>query len=179
VSDSDGIEVEERHGAWTVRMWWSADRAEGGPQRVVIEAAPEAPARDIARGISTTVLRSINPAEAAQRAAARRGEAPASAGIEPSLSGILRQQLADQGVSGRYLAVLSTVYARLSAAGARPLVPQLAEVVGRSVETVSGHLKQARRDGYLTASVSGKPGGEPTSKSVETLKKLGLAPDEN
>ena len=175
MSDSDGIEVSERHGAWIVRMWWSAGRAEGGPQRVVVEAAPDAPARDIARGISTTVLRSINPADAAQRVTAEQGEAP-SANVDPSLSAALRQQLADRGVSGAYLAVLSTVYAHLSAAGVRPLVPRLAELVGRSVETVSGHLKQARRDGYLTASVAGKPGGEPTSKAMETVRGLRLAP---
>lgn len=177
MSESDGVEVSEQHGAWTVRMWWAAGRTEGGPQRVVIEAAPDAPARDIARGVSTTVLRSINPANAAQRVTAEQSQVPsASASVDPFLSAALRQQLAGQGVSGAYLAVLSTVYAQLSAGGVRPLVPKLAELVGRSAETVSGHLKQARRDGYLTASVAGKPGGEPTSKSTRALKNLGIVP---
>lgn len=179
VSDNEGVEISERHGAWDVRMWWPAGAIEGGPQRVVIEAAPDAAARDIARGVSTTVLRSLNPAASTERAAQQRGHGPKAVEVAAELRGALSRLLAEHGVSGAYLAVLATVYDELSRTGVRPLMPRLAELVGRSVPTVSGHLKEARRDGFLTASVAGKPGGEPTSKSVQTLKKLGLAPDEN
>ncbi|MGP4112979.1 hypothetical protein ACTWP5_18965 [Streptomyces sp. 4N509B] len=94
----------------------------------------------------------------------------------PELRDALPRLLAEHGVSGAYLAALATVYDELSRTGVRPLVPHLAELVGRSVPTVSDHLKQARKDGFLTASVAGKPGGEPTTKSARVLTKLGLAP---
>jgi hypothetical protein len=175
MNDSEGVEINERHGAWNVRMWWPAGGIEGGPQRVVIEAAADAAPRDVARGVSTTVLRSLNPAATAERAARERSDAD-PAGAAPRIGSALPRLLDEHGVAGAYLAALATVYDELSRTGVRPLVPRLAELVGRSVPTVSGHLKQARKDGYLTASVAGKPGGEPTSRSTEILTKLGLAP---
>jgi hypothetical protein len=156
-------------------MWWPNDQFDGGPQHVVVQPAPGAPARDVARGISTTVLRMINPAEAARQAAESQGDAATgpAGGAAQQLGATARQFLADKGVSPAYLAVLAQAYSELADSGVKGIAPRLAELVGRRTETVKGHLKQARRDGYLTT-VAGKAGGQVTDKARQILHRLDL-----
>ncbi|MEI5099550.1 hypothetical protein RB200_14335 [Streptomyces sp. PmtG] len=73
-----------------------------------------------------------------------------------------------EGVSETYLAVLAAVYKNAADAGEAAPVQWLARRIKRSPETVKGHLKQARRDGFLTT-IAGKAGGELTDKARAVL----------
>ncbi|MBY6304533.1 hypothetical protein [Streptomyces clavuligerus] len=173
--DESGFEITQQQGAWTIRLWWPSGPVTGGPQRVTIETAEDAPARDVARGISTTVLRRLDLPGAIKMA---EEHAPKGQEVMQELAraidrgaetaGVLLER---DGVSDAYLAVLASVYKAVSDTGAAAPVPWLARRVNRSTETVKGHLKQARRDGYLTT-VAGKAGGELTDKATEVLKRI-------
>ncbi|MFD4340240.1 hypothetical protein ACFWPP_24040 [Streptomyces anulatus] len=171
-TDESGFEITQEQGAWVIRMWWPSGPVHGGPQRITIESAADAPARDVARGISTTVLRRLDlpgavkmAAEMGQkghRALTELTEAMQQAG---EAAGAL---LESEGVSETYLAVLAAVYKHAADAGDPAPVRWLARRINRSPETVKGHLKQARRDGLLTT-IAGKAGGELTEKAQVVL----------
>ncbi|WHM35631.1 hypothetical protein [Streptomyces sp. BPTC-684] len=171
-ADESGFEIAQRQGAWVVRMWWPTGPITGGPQRVTVEKADDAPARDVARGISTTVLRRLDLAGAMKMAEERapKGQEVMQALAEAmdQASGTARLLLEREGVSDAYLAVLASVYLAISDTGVAAPVPWLAQRIDRSPETVKGHLKQARRDGFLTT-VAGKAGGELTDKAKAVL----------
>ncbi|WP_438293515.1 hypothetical protein [Streptomyces sp. HUAS TT7] len=172
-SDETGFEVTQQQGAWTVRMWWPVGPITGGPQRITVEQAEGAPARDVARGISTTVLRRLDLAGALK--IAEQGAPQAQEALQ-GLTEVLERLgktagllLKRGGVSGTYLAALATAYQGMAEMGMQAPVRWLAQLIERRPETIKGHLKQARRDGYLTT-VAGKAGGELTDKTVEELK---------
>lgn len=154
-----------------IRMWWPTGPITGGPQRITVEAAEGAAARDMARGISTTVLRRLDLAAAMKLAEEapelQRGLAEVEGKLEEAgaSAGLL---LASEGVSETYLAMLAATYKAMADLGAPALVPWLARLIGRRPETVKDHLKRARREGYLTT-VAGKAGGELTEKAAEQL----------
>ncbi|MEV0442507.1 hypothetical protein AB0I84_20765 [Streptomyces spectabilis] len=170
--EESGFEIAQRQGAWVIRMWWPAGPITGGPQRVTIEQADDAPARDVARGISTTVLRRLDLAGAVKMAEERapKGQEVMQELVEAMdlAGGTARHLLEQEGVSDAYLAVLASIYLAVSDTGAAAPVPWLAKRIGRSPETIKGHLKQARRDGFLTT-VAGKAGGELTDKAKAVL----------
>jgi hypothetical protein len=162
----DGHEITERHGPWLVRMWWPDASTTGGPHRLSVEPLPEASAADTARGISTAVLRGIAPRAVAPKAG------PAERTTDAAVSGMAAvacEALRGEGVSRTYLAALAVLYGELHARGERPLVKRLAETVGRGVPTVKAHLQAARKGGYLSEAVAGKPGGEATPKARQVL----------
>ncbi|WP_370419569.1 hypothetical protein AB8O64_14625 [Streptomyces sp. QH1-20] len=172
-SDELGIEVAQDQGAWTIRMWWPTGRPiTGGPQRITIEDAEGAPAAEVARGISTTVLRRLDlsgAVKAAQEIAAASGETFREINEAVETTGeAAGLALANEGVSERYLALLSLGYCQMTVMGAPRPVDWLARLIDRRPETVRDHLKKARRDGYLTA-VTGKAGGELTDKAHAVL----------
>ncbi|MFJ8041179.1 hypothetical protein ACIRBX_11805 [Kitasatospora sp. NPDC096147] len=163
----DGVEVVQTVGGWLVRLWWPGEPGGQGPQKVTIEPAADAAPRDVARGVSTTVLRRIDLAAAQVTAnAGSRSEAAMPPGAE--LAARARQLLAEDGVSPRYLAALSAAYKLASDAGLPAPIPSLAEQIGRKPDTIRDQLKRARRDGLLTT-VAGKAGGELTSKALGLL----------
>ncbi|WP_367132502.1 MULTISPECIES: hypothetical protein [Streptomyces] len=167
-----GTEVVQQEGAWTVRMWWPDGPIMGGPQRVTVEPAVDAPPGDVARGISTTILRRVNPVAAAEKA---KVDAPESAGPAEfarrgSAVGAL---LSREGVSTAYLVALASLYKDMADSGAKALTPDLARFIDRRPDTLKAHLKQARRDGFLTT-VTGKAGGELTPKARAVLADLDL-----
>ncbi|MEU9102387.1 hypothetical protein [Streptomyces sp. NPDC048361] len=171
----NGFEITQHQGAWDIRMWWPTGPVTGGPQRITIEQAKDAPARDVARGISTTVLRRLDLTDAVR---AVQEHAPSieeqareiTQAIEESGKGAGRL-LADQGVSAPYLVALSTVYVHMANTGATRPVDWLARLIERRPETVRDHLKKARRDGYLS-SLTGKAGGELTDKARAALDSM-------
>lgn len=155
-------------------MWWPPGPVTGGPQRITVERTDGAPARDVARGISTTVLRRLDIAAAVKLAEqvpeldnarqALRQEFDESAERAGRL-------LAEEGVSERYLAVLAATYKQLADAGDPAPVRRLARLVGRRPETIKDHLKKARREEYL-GTVAGKAGGELTDKTRAILNSM-------
>ncbi|MFE7319170.1 hypothetical protein ACFU7T_39620 [Streptomyces sp. NPDC057555] len=188
---SGGIWSEQQQGAWSIRMWWpDALRPTGGPQHVEIGPVGEAPKGDVARGISTTVLRRLDLALAIADAQAQydmtnmrqeqREEMEWHHTREAmELNAFAAHALLEQvGVSPRYLAVLSTAYAAAVETGRTAPAHYLAQAVERRPETIKDHLKKARRDGYLT-SLPGKPGGELTDKAQEVLSEIDYAPFES
>lgn len=138
---------------------------------MTVEAAEDTATRDVARGISTTVLRRLDLAAAMKLAEEapelQQGMEEVTAKVEEagSSAGLL---LANEGVSETYLAMLAATYKTMADLGAPAPVPWLARLIGRRPETVKDHLKRARREGYLTT-LAGKAGGELTEKATETL----------
>ncbi|WP_234021667.1 hypothetical protein [Streptomyces sp. 351MFTsu5.1] len=179
VANEGGFEVTQAQGAWVIRMWWPTGPITGGPQRITVEAAEGATARDVARGVSTTVLRRLDMAAAmkvAEKAPElQQGREEVTAKVEKAgeAAGVL---LADEGVSEPYLAMLAATYKTMADMGAPAPVPWLARLIDRRPETVKDHLKRARREGYLTT-VAGKAGGELTDKATEMLAAF-VDPDE-
>ncbi|MYT33807.1 MULTISPECIES: hypothetical protein [unclassified Streptomyces] len=171
-ADESGFEITQEQGAWVIRMWWPPGPVNGGPQRITIESAEGAPARDVARGISTTVLRRLD-LPGAVKMAAEMG--PKGQEVMQGLTEAMQQAgdtagalLESEGVSETYLAFLAAVYKSAADAGEAAPVQWLARRIKRSPETVKGHLKQARRDGFLTT-IAGKAGGELTDKANAVL----------
>jgi hypothetical protein len=179
-ADESGFEITQGQGAWVIRMWWPTGPIAGGPQRITVEASEGAVTRDVARGISTTVLRRLDLAAAMKLAEQapelQQGMEEVTAKVEEagSSAGLL---LADQGVSETYLAMLAATYKTMADMGAPAPVPWLARLIGRRPETVKDHLKRARREGYLTT-VAGKAGGELTEKATEALATFVKSGDE-
>ncbi|MFD7162707.1 hypothetical protein [Streptomyces violascens] len=169
--DQGELLIEQRHGAWLVQMWWPHDQLTGGPKKLTVVPAADAPAADIARGLSSTVLRQIDTVSATAHVAEI---APNIGRVREHAEGIaalrrsLRHLLATEGVSDLYLSLLASAYRLFTLQGKRGIVAELAEMTERTPETIKGHLKQARRRGLLTT-VAGKAGGELTSKAKEIL----------
>ncbi|MFJ2244628.1 hypothetical protein [Streptomyces sp. NPDC087862] len=174
-ADETGFEITQHQGAWDIRMWWPSGPVTGGPQRITIEKAQDAPARDVARGISTTVLRRLDLADAVKTA---HDAAPNLEGKVREITETIEEAgktagrlLAHEGVSVPYLVMLSAVYVQMAGTGASRPVDWLAGLIERRPETVRDHLKKARRDGYLS-SLAGKAGGELTDKATAVLDSL-------
>ncbi|KUN78353.1 hypothetical protein [Streptomyces griseoruber] len=178
-ADESGFEIEQQQGGWTIRMWWPTGPVTGGPQRITIESAADAPARDVARGISTTVLRrldlaaALNLAKMAPEAQSTLETAAKKLTESGEAAGLL---LASEGVSERYLAMLASTYKAMADTGAVAPVRKLAVMIGRQPETIKDHLKKARREGYLST-VAGKAGGDLTEKTLRVLESMGSGED--
>ncbi|MFD9845872.1 hypothetical protein [Streptomyces parvus] len=176
-ADGSGFEITQQQGAWAVRMWWPVGSINGGPRRITIEAAEDAPAREVARGISTTVLRRLDVAAALNLAK----QAPEAQRTLGEVTGRLNEMgeaaglaLKGEGVSGQYLTLLAATYTAMADIGSPAPVPWLSRLIGRRPETVKDHLKRARRDGFLTT-VAGKAGGELTGKAKAVLEEMAEA----
>ncbi|MBZ2408015.1 hypothetical protein HX747_09690 [Streptomyces sp. L06] len=167
----NGFEITQQQGSWTVRMWWPNGPVTGGPQRITVEQADGASARDAARGISTTVLRRLDLAAAVNLA---KADSEAQHTWEDVVRMLTESGeaaghlLANEGVSERYLATLAAVYKEMSDKAVCAPVSWLGRLVDRRPETVKDHLKKARRQGYLST-LAGKAGGELTDKAQSVL----------
>ncbi|MFE4912814.1 hypothetical protein ACFRCX_14920 [Streptomyces sp. NPDC056652] len=160
----EGITTTQRIGPWAVTMYRPIGFAAGGPQEIRVEPAGDADPQEIARGISSTVLRQI--------VTATPGELARQASEEPALddlSDTLRQM--PRGLSDEYLAFLSAVYVRVVEVGQRAPIQDLEQVTGTKQATLKGHLRAARQRGFLTK-VEGKAGGQLTDKAHNVLKRV-------
>ncbi|MFF3711731.1 hypothetical protein [Streptomyces phaeochromogenes] len=164
----EGIEIERRIGSWKVTMWRPIGSAGGGPQEIRIEPHEEGDPQEIARGLSSTVLRQIDTRLFVETL----DTAPSSiGGAVDEEAGLLREWLADapRAVSDRYLAMLSAVYVRVVEIGERAPIQALEQITSTKQATLKGHLRAARQRGFLTK-VEGKAGGQLTDKADEVLR---------
>ena len=81
----------------------------------------------------------------------------------------LQRILGRDGVSEGYLANLANVYVQLVRTGERSIAAKLAEITGRSPDTIKQHLHRVRKEKMLT-SISGKAGGQLTQKAIDTIR---------
>ncbi|GAA3486340.1 MULTISPECIES: hypothetical protein [Streptomyces] len=177
---SEGLEVVRFQGPWMITAWWPEGAVSGGPQKLVVEACPEAPAGEVARGISTTVLRRLDLVDVVRRAQEVAPTTPPWRAEESRLSelaALAGELLGAEGVSERYLAVLCLTYRDLVDKGVQAPVPWLAERVGRKADSVKDHLKKARREGLL-GSRAGRAGGELSERARSVLGEVPGLPGE-
>lgn len=165
----------QRIGPWKVTTFRPHGFMAGGPREVHIEPAEDGDPQEIARGISSTVLRQIVTTTPAQDRAQLREQAVQ----EPEVLGMSVDAVLDhiQGarrVTDEYLAVLSGFYVRLVEIGVRAPIQDLEVITGTKQATLKGHLRAARQRGFLTK-VEGKAGGQLTDKAVEMLKGIKVA----
>ncbi|MFI1240477.1 hypothetical protein [Nocardia salmonicida] len=144
---------------WKVVMEWAPGVGHGGPHRLTIEPAdPEHPP---VGGLSQGVLRKLGAIESA------REVRPAEYRFDPEP---LHAELADNGLSDRYLALLSAAYIGFVDAGISNAVQELADQLGKPANTIRGQLSQARKDRGIMEGRNGKPGGVLTEKGRATLQ---------
>ncbi|AOP49988.1 hypothetical protein SL103_30395 [Streptomyces lydicus] len=163
----NGVTVIKRTGAWVVTMYWPEGTGGSvGPREVHVVPADDADPQEVARGISSTVLRRINTTPSRDFAAMRSLEKPADMDIRQ-----LGKRLASlpSGLTDERLAVLSALYVHFVDAGERAPAQRLAVGFGLNPATVKGHLRAARQRGFLTK-VEGKAGGQLTDKAVQILR---------
>ncbi|MEU2853444.1 hypothetical protein [Streptomyces syringium] len=162
-----GVEQVQRIGAWKVTMWLPLDSTSGNPREIRIEPHEEADPQEVARGITSTILRQIDTAKFAAEVGplaklALAGQQPVE-DFREKLAGLPR------GLSDEYLAILSAFYVRLVELGETAPIHALENVTGTKQATLKGHLRAARQRGFLTK-VEGKAGGKLTDKAIETVK---------
>ena len=156
---------------WVVTMEWPAGVENGGPMRLVIEPIGANPVG----GLSSTVLRQVDFRDAIERfreqlAASERRSRDNEKLLEKLNAELLREALS-KGVDDDYLALLSSAYVSAVNRGQARPNEYLAEMVGKTTNTVRGHLWQARKQGFLTGS-PGRVGGQLTDKATGILERI-------
>jgi hypothetical protein len=161
---------------WTVEMEWREGAYEGGPAAIWIR--PTDPDNPPPGGLSSTALRAINFRDAKTQLVAKlstdphgwRGSPDKQAALEAESIERLRHQLAN-GISAEYLAMLASTYVRRVKSGQPKPVEQIAEDLGKPLQTIRGHLWQARKQGFLTGS-AGRKGGDLTVEAMRVLQQM-------
>jgi hypothetical protein len=156
---------------WVVVMEWPDGVENGGPARLVIEPIDKMPVG----GLSSTVLRRIDFRRAVDnfREQVRRSDTyHISEKALDELKVFERDQLRSamtDGVTEHYLALLAWHYVRAAERGQANINDYLADLVGKPVGTVRGHLIRARHDGLLSGR-HGKKGGELSNDALKVVK---------
>ncbi|MEV0871337.1 hypothetical protein ACWC9F_20855 [Streptomyces sp. NPDC001110] len=159
--------VIKRMGAWMVTMYWpEGTGGTVGPREIQVVPADDADPQEVARGISSTILRRINTTPSDSFAAMRSLAEAVDVDIRE-----LGERLVAMpgGVTDERLAVLSALYVHYVDLGERAPAQRLALGFDLNPATVKGHLRAARQRGFLTK-VEGKAGGRLTEKANETLR---------
>ncbi|MEE3852780.1 Rrf2 family transcriptional regulator [Gordonia sp. LSe1-13] len=170
MSSSDGVvEFGQQIGPWVVEIEWPTDPNQLGPTSITVTPAEGATEAEIMSGISSTVLRQIDFGQlrmdwemVSEMHAGQSREAKKRA-----LGEQLRLSL-EGGVTEHYLARLAEAYVFLVQSGERSTATRLAEMTGRSPDTVKQHLHRVRKAGLLS-SIPGKAGGTLTEKARRLL----------
>ncbi len=157
-------------------MQWHEGNFQGGPATVFIRPIEEE--SPPAGGISSTVLREIDFRGASAKLHEDVGKNPVGFmeqmkqrwrdRTEPMKK--LRAELAN-GITAEYLALLSKEYVYRVSDGQSKPVEKIAEELGKSTQTVRGHLWQARKRNLLTGSI-GRKGGELTIEALTVLQRM-------
>lgn len=157
---------------WMVAMEWPAGRTDGGPWKLTIEAIDKVPPG----GLSSTVLRQIDFRSAIEKLRAEVERDLKRAGendrLRREMQEAQREQLRaalNDGITPQYLALLSWHYVTAVDRGQANINDYLAEMLGKPVGTVRGHLIRARRDGLLSGS-HGRKGGELSPEAMEMVE---------
>lgn len=87
---------------------------------------------------------------------------------------IAAHETADGRVTAEYLSSLAVAYAA-TARDHRDVSLKLSVALGRPLQTIKGHLMRARKEGFLSATVEGREGGEATQKAHDVLAAAGAA----
>lgn len=164
--------VRQEIGPWVVTYAWPNDVDQGGPRTLTIAPAETADPAELAGGLSTTVTRRLDFVRAADEWRQLRRSAAIATDDPEDHRRRQRAALRDavnRGVNEHYLAVLSAAYVDTVRHGGTGVTATLAELVGRSPETVRAHLKEARKRGLLTAS-KGRAGGQLTDRAWRVLR---------
>lgn len=159
-----------KDGEWRVRMTWTSPNISGGPTRLTVE--PTDPDNPPPIGISQTVLRDIQIAEAVKRTMnARENQANSKPlrRLDWDETGKLLRRLSADGISDEYLAALSWAYAMTS--DRSKLQERLAELVEKSPAAIKNHLWQATRKGLLIR-LPGRSVGGVTQKAIDIIAGL-------
>jgi hypothetical protein len=155
---------------WYAVMEWPAGVEDGGPGTLVIKPVGAHPVG----GLSSTVLRQIDFRKAIdalrEAIAADHRRSGEHAAVDRWYADRLRSALAD-GVTDDYLALLSSEYVRAVKRGQARVNDYLAEVVGKPVSTVRGHLWQARTREFLSGS-PGRKGGNLGPDAEAIMKRI-------
>lgn len=161
---------------WVAEMTWREGDYQGGPAGIWIHLKdPDQPPQG---GLSSTVLRGIDfraakaelhkqleshphgwrgsPAKQQERAAERLER--------------LRYQLS-KGITPEYLALLSSNYVLRVKDGQPKPVERLADELDKPLQTIRGHLWQARKQGLLTGS-AGRKGGDLTPEAMAIIQNM-------
>jgi hypothetical protein len=164
------VVIEQRVGPWQVALGWPDDADQGGPVAVMIKPYADATDDELIGGLSSTVLRHIDFRAAREKwLEAKSKYLDPQDGMGQLRADQLRQILERDGVTDTYLAFLANAYVQLTRAGERSVARKLAEMTGRSPDTMKQHLHRVRREKMLTA-ISGKAGGQLTERAVETIR---------
>lgn len=157
---------------WLVVMEWPEGVEDGGPSRLAVEPVGKMPVG----GLSSTVLRQINFRGAIDDFRSQIGSDTRRDNQRDAMVAFERDQLRSAmsgGVTPGYLALLAWHYVRAAERGQPNINDYLAELVGKPVGTVRGHLIRARRDGLLSGS-HGRKGGELSPEADELVEPYAL-----
>ena len=161
--------ISQRLGPWEVMMNWPDDADQGGPVSMTIEPADDATDTDLIGGLSSTWLRQIDFRAARETWVVGRQFSPDREQVTQARAEQLQRILGRDGVSEGYLAYLAEAYVFLVRTGERSVAAKLAEMTGRSPDTMKQHLHRVRKAGMLTT-IPGKAGGQLTDKALEAAR---------
>ncbi|WP_369374205.1 hypothetical protein [Streptomyces sp. cg36] len=159
---------EIAHGNFEVWCRFRTDSTATAPTHLVIRPTDGGDPAAQARGITTTVLRELNPAREAH-SFQQSGTAPAEREKYPLAEHVDAHLTGAQRPTDAYLAALALRYERLAESGERSPVRKLVTITGRSLGTVKSHLQLARKKGFLEA-VGSKAGGRATDKAKRAVE---------
>lgn len=166
-SDEEGSTITELLGdGWVVDFFWARGFHRGGPTRITVRAQADKKA-DLARGITSDVLRSVPLAQALEKVQLIR---PHVESFERRVAGL--KETVRVGRAGRedlFYARLAREYLRLLDEGARAPIRALAEAYGVSVETMRARIKEARSGRALIAGPPGRQADRLTAKAQRLL----------
>ena len=169
--------VELDLGEWVAEMEWPEGQTQGGPVTLLVR--PADPDAYPTGGLSSTVLRRINFREASALLQRQRTAGTVRQKVLDRLDAKrldrLRVELSN-GITTDYLALLSSVYLARVNRGLPKVVESIAEDLGKGLQTIRGHLWQARNQGLLIGA-QGRKGGKLSPeawKIVDTMFPSGL-----
>ncbi|NKS29581.1 hypothetical protein GS534_02995 [Rhodococcus hoagii] len=166
--------IQDLGNGWVAELEWREGEFGGGPAGLLIRPAdPEAPPKG---GLSSSVVRGVNfraaSAELRNDLAARPKGLLADIEEKGRSARIARLRDASvEGLTTTYLALLASEYVQRVERGLPKPVERLAEDLGKPLQTVRGHLWQARKQGLLLGS-AGKKGGVLSVEAMTILQQL-------